>query len=113
MSNTIPRLTINAVSLWDILDFMELRDEEVQAISDYGLSNVSFGDSMFTLIGNNFALDCIVNGLMAYYDELQMDADEYGQPSRSLPARLYTRKDIEEMFWAVVGEDDYINLESH
>jgi hypothetical protein len=46
MSNTIPRLTINAVSLWDILDFMELRDEEVQAISDFGLSNVSFGDSM-------------------------------------------------------------------
>ena len=113
MSNTIPRLTINAVSLWDILDHMELRDEEVQAISDYGLSNVTWGDSMFTLIGNNFALDCIVNGLMAYYDELQMDADEYGQPSRSLPARLYTRKDIEEMFWAVVGEDDYINLESH
>ena len=113
MSNTIPRLTINAVSLWDILDYMELRDEEVQAISDYGLSNVSWGDSMFTLIGNNFALDCIVNGLMAYYDELQMDADEYGQPSRSLPARLYTRKDITEMFWAVVGEDDYINLESH
>ena len=113
MSNTIPRLTINAVSLWDILDYMELREEEVQAISDYGLSNVSWGDSMFTLIGNNFALDCIVNGLLAYYDELQMDADEYGQPSRSLPARLYTRKDIEEMFWAVVGEDDYINLESH
>ena len=112
MSNTIPRLTINAVSLWDILDHMELRDEEVQAISDYGLSNVSWGDSMFTLIGNNFALDCIVNGLMAYYDELQMDADEYGQPSRSLPARLYTRKDIEEMFWKVVDKDDYVDLET-
>jgi len=112
MSNTIPRLTINAVSLWDILDHMELRDEEVQAISDYGLSNVSWGDSMFTLIGNNFALDCIVNGLMAYYDEFQMDADEYGQPSRSLPARLYTRKDIEEMFWKVVDKDDYVDLET-
>ena len=112
MSNTIPRLTINAVSLWDILDFMELRDEEVQAISDFGLSNVSFGDSMFTLIGNNFALDCIVNGLEAYYDELQMDADEYGQPSRSLPARIYTRNDITEMFWKVVDKDDYVDLET-
>ena len=112
MSNTVPRLTINAVSLWDILDFMELRDEEVQAISDFGLSNVSFGDSMFTLIGNNFALDCIVTGLEAYYDELQMDADEYGQPSRSLPARIYTRKDITEMFWQVVNEDDYVDLET-
>jgi len=112
MSNTVPRLTINAVSLWDILDYMELREEEVQAISDFGLSNVSFGDSMFTLIGNNFALDCIVNGLEAYYDELQMDADEYGQPSRSLPARIYTRKDITEMFWQVVNEDDYVDLET-
>ena len=112
MSNTIPRLTINAVSLWDILDYMEFTEDEVTAISDFGLSNVTWGDSMFTLIGNNFALDCIVNGLMAYYDELQMDADEYGQPSRSLPARLYTRKDIEQMFWAVVGKDDYVDLET-
>ena len=111
MSNTIPRLTINAVSLWDILDFMELRDEEVQAISDYGLSNVSWGDSMFTLIGNNFALDCIVNGLEAYYDELE--SLEGDHPSRMIPARIYTRKDIEEMFWKVVDEDDYINLESY
>jgi len=63
-------------------------------------------------IGNNFALDCIVNGLLAYYDEVQMDMDEYGQPSRSLPARLYTRKDIEEMFWKVVDKDDYIDLET-
>ncbi len=88
--HVIPRLTINAVSLWDILDFMELRDEEVQAISDFGLSNVTWGDSMFTLIGNDTALDCIVNGLGAYYDELQSLTDEYGQPSRSLPARMYT-----------------------
>ena len=112
MSNTVPRLTINAVSLWDILDYMELRDEEVQAISDYGLSNVTWGDSMFTLIGNNFALDCIVNGLEAYYDELQSLTDEYGQPSRSLPARIYTRQDITEMFWKVVDKDDYVDLET-
>ena len=109
----ITKKTLTVISLWDILDYMELRDEEVEAISDFGLSNVTWGDSMFTLIGNNFALDCIANGLEAYYDELQSLTDEYGQPSRSLPARLYTRKDIEEMFWAVVDEDDYINLESH
>ena len=108
MSNTVPRLTINAVSLWDILDFMELREEEVQAISDFGLSNVTWGDSMFTLIGNNFALDCIVTGLMAYYDEVQSSVDE----SRSLPARMYTREDITEMFWKVVGKDDYVYLET-
>ena len=109
----ISKKNLTVISLWDILDYMELTDEEVEAVSDFGLSNVSWGDAPYTLIGNNFALDCIVNGLEAYYDELQMDADEYGQPSRSLPARLYTRKDITEMFWKVVGEDDYINLESH
>jgi hypothetical protein len=92
---TIPRGSLTVISLWDILDYMELREEEVQAIADYGLSNVSYGDSLFTLIGNNFALDCIVNGLLAYYDEV-----------------LYTRKDIEEMFWKVVDKDDYIDLET-
>ena len=112
MSNTVPRLTINAVSLWDILDYMELTEDEVTAISDYGLSNVTWGDSMFTLIGNNFALDCIVTGLEAYYDELQAQADEFGQPSRSLPARMYTREDITEMFWKVVDKDDYVDLET-
>ena len=112
-NGVIRKKNLTVISLWDILDYMEFTDEEVEAISDFGLSNVSWGDSMFTLIGNNFALDCIVNGLMAYYDELQAQADEFGQPSRSLPARLYTRKDIEEMFWKVVDEDDYINLESY
>jgi hypothetical protein len=109
----ISKKNLTVISLWDILDHIGFRDAEVEAISDYGLSGVSFGDAPYTLIGNNFALDCIVTGLEAYYDELQSSADEYGQPSRSLPARLYTRKDITEMFWAVVGEDDYINLESH
>jgi hypothetical protein len=53
-----------------------------------------------------------VNGLEAYYDELQSTVDEYGQPIRSLPARMYTRKDVEEMFWKVVNEDDYVDLET-
>ena len=107
----IRKKTLTVISLWDILDYMELRDEEVEAISDYGISGVSFGDATYTLIGNNFALDCIVNGLMAYYDELE--SLEGDHPSRMIPARIYTRKDIEEMFWKVVDEDDYINLESY
>ena len=47
----ISKKNLTVISLWDILDYMELRDEEVEAISDYGLSNVTWGDSMFTLIG--------------------------------------------------------------
>ena len=107
----IRKKNLTVISLWDILDYMELRDEEVEAISDYGLSGVSFGDATYTLIGNNFALDCIVNGLESYYDELE--SLEGDNPSRMIPTRIYTRKDIEEMFWKVVDEDDYINLESH
>jgi hypothetical protein len=111
--HSIPRTRFTAISLWDILDYMELREEEVEAISDFGLSELQWSAVELPLINNVVALECIVTGLEAYYDELMMDADEYGQPSRSLPARLYTRKDITEMFWAVVQKDDYINLEGN
>jgi hypothetical protein len=111
--HSIPRTRFTAISFWDILDYMELREEEVEAISDFGLSELQWSAVEHPLISNTLALECIVTGLEAYYDELQMDVDEYGQPSRSLPARLYTRKDITEMFWAVVHKEDYINLEGN
>jgi hypothetical protein len=111
--HSIPRKRLTVISLWDILDYMELREEEVEAISDFGLSELQWSGGGFELISNTLALECIITGLEAYYDELTMTADEYGQPSRNLPARLYTRKDITEMFWAVVQKDDYINLEGN
>ena len=110
--HSIPRTRLTMIDLWDILDYMELREEEVTAVADYGFSKVSYGDAAYTLVSSTYALDGIVNGLLSYYDELESDVDEHGQPHRSLPARLYTRKDIEEMFWAVVGENDFINLEA-
>ena len=106
----ISEKNLTAVSLWDILDYMEFRDAEVEAISDFGLSNVSFGDAAYTLIGNNYALHLIQDSIEAYYDELE--SLEGDNPSRMIPARIYTRKEIADMFWAVVGEDDYINLEA-
>ena len=107
----ITKKNLTAISLWDILDYMEFRQAEQEAISDFGLSNVSFGDATYTLIGNNYALSLIQDSIMAYYDELE--SLEGDNPSRMIPARIYTRQDIADMFWAVVGEDDYINLESH
>lgn len=107
----ISKKTLTAISLWDILDYMEFRQEEQDAVSDFGLSNVSFGDAAYTLIGNNFALSLIQDSIMEYYDELE--SLEGDNPSRMIPARIYTRKEIADMFWAVVNEDDYINLESH
>ena len=112
MSNVkVERKTVSCVSLWDILDYMEFRQEEQDAISDFGLSNVSFGDATYTLIGNNYALSLIQDSLEEYYDELE--SLEGDNPSRMIPARIYTRQEIADMFWAVVDEDDYINLESH
>ncbi len=107
----ITKKNLTAISLWDILDYMEFREAEQDAISDFGLSGVSFGDAAYTLIGNNFALSLIQDSIMEYYDELE--SLEGDNPSRMIPARIYTRQEIADMFWAVVGEDDYINLESH
>ena len=107
----ISKKNLTVISLWDILDHMEFRQEEQDAVSDFGLSNVSFGDATYTLIGNNYALSLIQDSLEEYYDELE--SLEGDNPSRMIPARIYTRQEIADMFWAVVGEDDYINLESH
>ncbi len=83
---TIPRGSLTVISLWDILDYMELREEEVQAIADYGLSNVSYGDSLFTLIGNNFALDCIVH---TRYSRCSCITDRYHYDIRSAKSSVW------------------------
>lgn len=109
---SIARTRLTTIDLWDILDYMEFRSEEVSAIADYGFGNVTWGDAAYTLVSSTYALNGIVNGLLNYYDEIQTDVDEHGQPIRSLPSRIYTEAEIEKMFWAVVGKDDYINLEA-
>jgi hypothetical protein len=107
----ISKKNLTVISLWDILDHIGFSDAEVEAISDYGLSGVSFGDAPYTLIGNNYALHLIQDGIATYYDEL--NSEDPDQPSRNILPHLYTPEEIAEKFWAVVDEDDYINLESH
>jgi hypothetical protein len=107
----IHKKTLTVISLWDILDHIGFSDEEVEAIADYGLSGVSWGDSAYTLIGNNYALHIIQDSIATYYDEL--NSEDPDQPSRNILPHLYTPEEIATMFWGVVGEDDYINLESH
>ena len=97
----ISKKNLTVISLWDILDHIGFSDAEVEAISDYGLSGVSFGDATYTLIGNNFALHLIQDGIATYYD------------SEDVAGVHLTAEDIAEKFWQVVDEDDYINLESH
>ena len=107
----ISKKTLTVISFWDILDHIGFSDEEVEAISDYGLSDVSFGDATYTLIGNNYALHLIQSSIATYYDEL--NSEDPDQPSRNILPHIYTREEIAEIFWGVVNEDDYINLESH
>ena len=107
----LKKKTLTVISLWDILDHIGFSDAEVEAISDYGLSVISFGDAPYTLIGNNFALHIIQDSIATYYDELNIEDPD--QPSRNILPHLYTPEEIAEIFWGVVNEDDYINLESH
>ena len=109
----IHKKTLTVISIWDILDHIGFTAEEVEAISEYGLDGVSFGDATYTLIGNNFALDCIQSAMWSYYQELNDSDDGMGTPSRDIPAHVWSKEEIAEKFWAVVNEDDYINLESH
>ena len=109
----ISKKNLTVISLWDILDHIGFSDEEVEAVSDYGLDGVTFGDATYTLIGNNFALDCIQSAMWSYYRELSDSDDGMGTPSRNIPEHIWSKEEIAEKFWQVVDEDDYINLESY
>ena len=83
-------------------------DEMAEHVDRVGFDKVSFGDATFTLVGNNFALDCIMDGVFSYYDFLN---DEMASPSRNIPEKLWTEEELRAAYWQVVGQDDYINLE--
>jgi len=96
----VSRTVVSFVSMWDVLAHIGFSEEEVNAIAEIGLSGVSYGDAIYTLIGNNYALSLIQESIATFYDE----------GSVNLP-HLYTAEEIAEMFWGVVGQDDYINVE--
>ncbi len=52
--------TATFVHLSDVYDYLELSNQEVEWIADKAWSNVSYGDANYTLIGNVFALDCML-----------------------------------------------------
>lgn len=102
--------TVSFVNFGDIADHLQLTEDERVAITDYGFDNVSWGDATYTLIGNDYAVRCIVNALMMYYDELNDNDGDI--PSRSVPNRILTEEEVRTKFWEVVAQWDYVNLES-
>jgi hypothetical protein len=89
------RNTISFKNLHDVLTRLGFSKEERIAIYDNGFSNVSFGDAAYTLVGNNFALQCIIDGL---------DIDNQLSEDRIT--------EIGNKYWEFVSEDEYINLEA-
>jgi len=103
-------------------------DAMADHVDRVGFDRVTYGDADFTLVGNHFALDCILEGVFSYYDFLKTgDAGlreghgphpsdeelwtgtlmELGRP----PASMWTEETLRAAYWQMVGKDDYINLE--
>jgi len=90
----VPRTTCSFVHVWDVLAHIGYSQDEQTEILDIGFSNVSWGDAPYTLIGNNFCLDCIIIANMGLDEPLD-------------PEVILTR------FWEVVQPDDYVNMEGN
>ena len=87
------RTVVGFVNISDVLEHIGYTEEEQEEILDAGFSNVTWGDAVYTLIGNNFALDCIIEG--------NLGLDEPFNPEL-----------VQMRYWEMVGQDDYLNLES-
>ena len=88
----IKRDTITIVHMTDILDHIGYTLDEGRQIMDYGFDGISFGDAQFTVIGNHFALECLLAG------------------NRNLSTPRGT-DDVAGKYWAIVRDNDFINLE--
>ena len=91
--------TVTFIDISAIYDQLELSNQEVEWIADVGLKNVSYGDAMFTLVGNVFALDCLLEGYEDYH-------------KNNIANKSMTRDDFANKFWEVVDDNDYVNLEN-
>lgn len=88
------RTVVGFVNISDVLEHMGYTEDEQDEILDAGFSNVTWGDAVYTLIGNNFALHCLHAGNMYLDTPLAEDA-------------------VTMRFWEVVQQDDYINMETY
>ena len=95
MSKTV---TVTLVNISDVYDHLGLTDDEVDFIADNAWVGVSYGDSNFTLVGNVYALDRMLDA----YEDYHLTA---------IVNKSMTRDDFANKFWEIVGEADYINLE--
>jgi len=93
------KTTVTFVNLSDIYDHLGLTNAEVEWISDSGFDCVSYGDAFATLIGNRYALDCMVEAYERYHKNV-------------IANKSMTKQGFCDKFWEVVDSNDYINLEN-
>lgn len=86
--------TVSFVDVDSILTHIGYSEDEAEQVLDAGFSNVSWGDAVYTLIGNKFALHCIHEGNMVLDDPFNPE--------------LITMR-----YWEKVGQDDYVNMETY
>ncbi len=91
--------TVTLVNVADIYDNMGLTDGEVDFIADNAWNDVSFGDANYTLVGNVYALDQMLDA----YEDYHRNVIE----NKSMTRDMFAHK-----FWKIVDDADYINLES-
>ena len=113
--NVYHKSTVTCVSFSSLTAYLGLADDEVDAVCDIGFSTVSWGDADYTLVNSDYALKCIINGLIAYYDEL---IDKAGGLDFSIPERTLTteqmgirEEELRTKYWEIVERNDYIDLE--
>ena len=87
-------MQLSVLDAWDVLAHIGYSDKEICQVLEMGFSNVTWGDAVYTLVGNIFALDCIQRGNM--YLDTPKNAEL-----------------VEMRYWEVVDEDVYLNLESN
>ena len=82
--------TCSYVNMTDILADLHITGEDAEDFFRWYMDWVSFGDATYTMIGNNQMLA----QLQRYWKDQQ-------------------KVDLTETYWKLVGENDYINLESN
>lgn len=86
------KTTVTFVNISDVYDHLGLTDDEIAFIANNAWTGVSYGDAHYTLIGNVFALDCMVEAAV-------------------IANKSMNRDDFMRKFWEVVDSEDFINLE--
>lgn len=90
--------TVSFVNIADVMDHLGFEHYEIDHIYETAFDHVSYGDALYTLIGNQEALSCILNGYHDYH-------------IKHIANKAFTSSEVIQKFWQIVGEQDYINME--